>query len=223
MVEVAAFSVPHHRLGEDVAAAVVLRPDAEVSAQKLRSFARERLASFKVPGLIQIVPEIPKSPAGKIKRDGLAAALSIAPSTAGAKQDDKLVPPDSELERQLAKIWADLLEFDQIGIDQDVFALGADSLTVTQMLSRLRSHFGIDLSFKDIFDAPTVAALAARIEIGEKGLADAGPWLSACSQRRPATPACRSSNKESRSQQARSDRVQLPRHRSGPSVRAARC
>ena len=50
-------------------------------------------------------------------------------------------------------------------VDQDVFALGADSLTVTQMLSRLRARFGVDFSFKDIFDAPTVAALAARIEV----------------------------------------------------------
>ena len=56
------------RLGEDVAAAVVLRQDAKVSAHSLRDFARERLARFKVPALIRIVPEIPKGPAGKIKR-----------------------------------------------------------------------------------------------------------------------------------------------------------
>ena len=168
VVEAAAFSVPHGRLGENVAAAVVLRPHAKVSAQKLRNFVRERLARFKVPGLIRIVPEIPKSPSGKIKRGGLAAALSITPPSARVKRGGKIVPPRSELEWQLAKIWADLLEFNQIGVDQDVFALGADSLTVTQMLSRLRTHFGVDFSFKDMFDAPTVAALAARLESSEK-------------------------------------------------------
>ena len=168
VVEAVAFSIPHERLGEDVAAAVVLRPDAKVSAQKLRNFARERLARFKVPGLIRIVPEIPKGPGGKIKRSELAAALSLTLPRARAKRGGKMVPPRSELERQLAKIWADLLELDQIGVDQDVFALGADSLTVTQMLSRLRTHFGVDFSFKDIFDAPTVAALAARIESSER-------------------------------------------------------
>ena len=68
VVEAAVFSVPHRQLGEDVAAAVVLRQDAKVSAQKLRDFARERLARFKVPGLIRIVPEIPKGAGGKIKR-----------------------------------------------------------------------------------------------------------------------------------------------------------
>ena len=75
-----------------------------------------------------------------------------------------MVAPRSEPERQLARIWADVLELDQIGVDQDVFALGADSIKVTQILSRVRAQLGIRLSFDDIFDAPTVAALAARIE-----------------------------------------------------------
>src|SRR5262249_20605597 len=153
VAEAAVFAIPHGRLGEDVAAVVVLRPDAKVSAQKLGNFARERLARFKVPGLIRIVPEIPKTPGGKIKRGGLAAALSTKLPRGRAKRGSKMVPPRAELERQLASIWADLLELDRIGIDQDVFALGADSLTLTQMLSRLRMHLGVDFSFKDIFDS----------------------------------------------------------------------
>ncbi|MET3365120.1 amino acid adenylation domain-containing protein [Bradyrhizobium japonicum] len=56
------------------------------------------------------------------------------------------------------------MELPQVGVDQDVFALGADSLAVTQMRSRLRERFNIDLSFEDIFDCATVAALAARID-----------------------------------------------------------
>jgi acyl-CoA synthetase (AMP-forming)/AMP-acid ligase II/acyl carrier protein/NRPS condensation-like uncharacterized protein len=168
VVEAAAFSIPHRRLGEDVAAAVVLRPDAKPSAQELRSFARERLAEFKVPGLIQIVPEIPKTAGGKIKRGGLAAALGITQRRARAEAGGKLVAPRSELERQLAATWAQLLELNHIGIDEDVFALGADSITVMQILSRLRAHFGVDFSLKDIFDAPTVATLAARLETLER-------------------------------------------------------
>jgi acyl-CoA synthetase (AMP-forming)/AMP-acid ligase II/acyl carrier protein len=161
VVDAAAFSVPHTRLGEDVGAAVVLRPNTKISAHGLRAFARRRLAKFKVPGLIGIVSEIPKGPGGKIRRGELAAALSL---TAPVERAGDTVPPRSELERQLSKTWAELLELDQIDIDQDVFAFGADSLAVTQMLSRLRVRFGVDFSFKEIFDAPTVAALAARIE-----------------------------------------------------------
>ena len=168
VLEAAVFSVPHARLGADVAAAVVLRREATASAQKLRDFVRKRLASFKVPGLIRIVPDIPKGAGGKIKRGELAAALSLTQPTARVQRGRKMAAPRSDLERQTAKMWADLLDVDQIGIDQDVFALGADSITVTQMISRLRERFGVDFSFKDIFDAPTVAALAARLQRSKK-------------------------------------------------------
>jgi acyl-CoA synthetase (AMP-forming)/AMP-acid ligase II/acyl carrier protein len=164
VVEAVAFSIPHARLGEDVAAAVVLRPDAKVSVRRLKEFTRTHLARFKVPSLICIVPEIPKSRSGKISRSRLAAALSITLPRTHAEGGRRIVLPRSDLERELATTWSDLLEVNKIGIHDDFFALGADSLTVTQVLSRLRARFGIDFSFKDILDAPTVAKLAARVK-----------------------------------------------------------
>ncbi len=86
-----------------------------------------------------------------------------------------MVSPRSELERQLAGIWADLLDIDQVGVDQDVFALGVDSLAMTQMILRLEERFGVDFSFEDIFNAPTVAALALRVESSKKGSTDPLP------------------------------------------------
>src|SRR5438094_1880099 len=79
------------------------------------------------------------------------------------------------MERKLAETWMELLELDQIGVDENVFALGADSITVMQMLLRLRERFGVGFSFKDIFDAPAVVTLAARIE--RKKSAAAAPSL----------------------------------------------
>ena len=163
VVEAVAFSFPHPRLGEDVAAAVVLRREAKISAENLRNFARERLADYKVPGLIRIVPEIAKSPVGKVQRNELAAALATTLPTYHEDRGTPFRPAGSDLEWQLAKIWAELLQLEQVGVDHDVFALGADSLTVTQVLSRLRESFGVDFSFRDIFDAPTIARLAARL------------------------------------------------------------
>jgi acyl-CoA synthetase (AMP-forming)/AMP-acid ligase II/acyl carrier protein len=168
VVEAAVFAVPHELLGENVAAAVVLKPHATATAEKLRIFACERLASFKVPGPIHIVPEIPKGPGGKLRRSGLAAALSI---TSPTRRDSKRVYPPSALERQLAELWANLLGIAQIDIDQDVFALGADSISVTEMLFCLWARFGTDFSFEDVFYAPTVRALAARLERGAGDLA----------------------------------------------------
>jgi len=171
VIDAAVFPVPHGRLGADVAAAVVLRQDAKVSTQRLRDFARERLAGFKVPGLIRIVPEIPKGGGGKIKRGELAAAFSKAPPTTD-KRGDEMVSPRSGLQRQLAGIWAELLDIDQVGVDQDVFALGVDSLAMTQMILRLEERFGVDFSFEDIFSAPTVAALALHVEQSKKHSTD---------------------------------------------------
>jgi acyl-CoA synthetase (AMP-forming)/AMP-acid ligase II/acyl carrier protein len=188
VVEATVFSIPHERLGQDVAAAVVLRPDVKVSAQKLRIFARERLAAFKVPGPIHIVPEIPKGPGGKIKRGELAATLSSTSRAAQGERGRNLVPPRSELERQLAKIWADLLEVDDVELDQDFFTLGADSITVMQGLMRLEARFGVDLTLEDIFEAPTVAALAARFKSLGKDRSCGLPMDSARTKRRGPGP-----------------------------------
>ncbi len=72
-----AFAAPHPRLGEDVAAAVVLADGATVSERELRNFAAQRLADFKVPRRILFVDEIPKGATGKIQRIGLAKALGL--------------------------------------------------------------------------------------------------------------------------------------------------
>ena len=73
------FALPHDKLGEDVAAAVVLRTDRVASESELREFAGRRLAGFKVPRRIVIVPEIPKGATGKLMRIGLARKLGLAP------------------------------------------------------------------------------------------------------------------------------------------------
>jgi acyl-CoA synthetase (AMP-forming)/AMP-acid ligase II/acyl carrier protein len=171
VIDAAVFPVPHERLGADVAAAVVLRQDAELSVQKLRDFARELLTGFKVPGLIHIVSEIPKGAGGKINRGQLAAALS-ATQPGADERGGEMIPARSELECQLAEIWANLLDINQVGINQDIFALGLDSLAIAQMILRLEKRFGVGVSFEDIFNAPTVAALARCIETLKKGSAE---------------------------------------------------
>ncbi|MBR0785183.1 non-ribosomal peptide synthetase [Bradyrhizobium iriomotense] len=158
VLEAGVFAVPHPKLGENVAAVVVLRPNSEANSDQLRQFARKRLAAYKVPSLIRSVAALPKGASGKVKRNALAGLIA-EPADAG---ETRL--PRNALETQLAEIWASLLELPQVGIDQDVFALGADSLAVTQMRSRLRERFNVDFSFEDIFDCATVSALAARLE-----------------------------------------------------------
>ena len=73
------FAVPHDKLGEDVAAAIVLREGEEASERDIRDFAAERLASFKVPRKIILTDEIPKGATGKLQRIGLAKKLGLVP------------------------------------------------------------------------------------------------------------------------------------------------
>jgi acyl-CoA synthetase (AMP-forming)/AMP-acid ligase II/acyl carrier protein len=165
VVDAAVFAVPHGRLGSDVAAAVVLRQGAKVDVQELRDFAREHLAGFKVPGIIRIATEIPKGAGGKIKRGELQAAFS---SPAASQHRQETISQRSTLEHRLAGAWAEILDLDHVGLDQDVLALGVDSLAMTQMILRLKDEFGVEFTFDDIFGAPTVAALAAPVESSHK-------------------------------------------------------
>ena len=77
VLQVVTFAVPHDMLGEDVAAAVVLREGAGVSEAELRAFAGQRLAPFKIPKKIMFLEEIPKGATGKLQRIGLAQKLGL--------------------------------------------------------------------------------------------------------------------------------------------------
>src|SRR5205085_2030248 len=100
------------------------------------------------------------------------------------KHDGKMISPRSGLEYKLAEIWAELLDIDQIAMDQDVIALGMDSLAMMQMILRVEERFGVQLSFEDIFDAPTAAALALRLKSSKKRSDD---LLQSSSNQPPAT------------------------------------
>ena len=75
--QVVTFALPHAKLGEDVAAAVVLREGAEATEREIRDFAAERVAGFKVPRKVVILDEIPKGATGKLQRIGLAEKLGL--------------------------------------------------------------------------------------------------------------------------------------------------
>lgn len=77
VMQVVTFAMPHEKLGEDVAAAVVLREGCSLTERELRDFAATRLADFKVPKKILFMPEIPKGATGKLQRIGLAAKLGL--------------------------------------------------------------------------------------------------------------------------------------------------
>lgn len=165
--QVSSFAVPHPYLGEEIAAAIVLRAEAEVSGEELREFARQRLADFKVPRLVMILEEIPKGPTGKVERIHLARTLGLltadhAPADMQAVRNPSstIVAPRDLLELQLAKIWEEVLEIDSVGACDDFFDLGGHSLLAVRLLVRIEEVFARRLPPGTLFNAPTVERLA---------------------------------------------------------------
>jgi len=150
------FAVPHARLGEDIAAAVVLREGTEATPQQLREFAISRLAPHKVPRQVVVVPQIPKGPTGKPQRIGLHERLASYLQSA-------FVAPRDDWEASIAQTWSEVLRTEAVGIYENFFALGGDSLLATQIIARISAEFGIDLTVATLFREPTVAALAASV------------------------------------------------------------
>jgi len=164
VAEAVAFAVPHARLGEDVAAAVVLRNGAATSERDLRQFAAYRLADFKVPRRVVVVKEIPKGPTAKTQRIGLAEKLGLAPwDDAQAEADISFVPPCTPLEHTLARIFAEVLGLTSVGVNDDFFRLGGDSMLAAQFMSRVSDAIGVDFSLIHFYETPTVAGLAGLI------------------------------------------------------------
>ena len=161
VAEAVTFAVPHPTLGEDVASAIVLRPDMTATPNDIRQFAIGRIAEFKIPRQVVIVEEIPKGPTGKIQRIALADKLGLA---SGTRSRQAFVAPRTPLEKVLAEHWAEILQVERIGIDDDFFASGGDSLLATDVFSHVYEIAQIELDVSRFFEAPTVAEVAHYLE-----------------------------------------------------------
>jgi len=159
------FAVPNEVLGEEVAAIVVLKPQSAVTEKELREFARERLADFKVPRQVLFASEIPRGQFGKIQRTRLAKLLGVeARDQLPSKAEVAYEAPSTREESELAQIWARVLGRELVGIHDDFFRLGGDSILATQVISQVRSVFNVELSPASLFEMPTIAELARSIQ-----------------------------------------------------------
>jgi acyl-CoA synthetase (AMP-forming)/AMP-acid ligase II/acyl carrier protein len=156
------FSVPHEKLGEDVASAVVLKNNTSAAEMELREFTATHLAYFKVPSQIIIIKEIPKGPTGKVQRIGLAEKLGITSLTEQRKAD--FVAAKTPLEEELSKIWCDVLRLRQVGINDKFLSLGGDSILAAQIISRIRDKMHVELTLLKFFESPAISGQAMVIE-----------------------------------------------------------
>jgi len=158
IAQAASFSIKHPTLGEDVGAAVVLRENSSLNEAAIRRFVENQLSDFKVPKTILFLPSLPYSAIGKVKRSTLAALAEYGSHAA------PYVEPKTKLEQILAKAWAEELDQERVGIDDDFFRLGGDSLSSVRLALAIESLLGIQLDAEKLAKILTIRQLASSIE-----------------------------------------------------------
>ncbi|HEX2290063.1 MAG TPA: amino acid adenylation domain-containing protein, partial [Pseudonocardiaceae bacterium] len=128
--------------------------DDVVNSAELREFLRQVLPDYMVPSAFVTLDAFPLSPNGKLDRRALPAPDWSASTRAG------YVPPHTDVERVLVQLWAEVLDVEQVGVEDNFLELGGDSILSIQVVSRICATFGVYLSSRAVFDAPTVAQLA---------------------------------------------------------------
>ncbi|MCZ6637142.1 MAG: non-ribosomal peptide synthetase [Alphaproteobacteria bacterium] len=165
--EAATFPIPHRTLGEEVAAAVVVEPGARLSDQDLTCFLLDHLAGFKIPRRFIFVDAIPKTETGKVQRYKLAEALGVGGDNEPVRGPDPGRDP-SLLEAQLTELWKQALKLDQVGLNDNFFLLGGDSLQAIELFLQIERTLRRRLPAACLFEAGTVAEMASLIEDGEE-------------------------------------------------------
>ncbi|MEO8393984.1 MAG: alpha/beta fold hydrolase, partial [Chloroflexota bacterium] len=170
------FGVPHTLLSEDLAAAVV-SSDPALTPKEVRKFVSEHLSPQKVPAIVLMVDEIPRSPIGKVQRSALPQLLGLVNSEGHrikgrALFGDPPAAPRNDIEQRLVRLWSEILVLPEIGIDDDFFDLGGTSLQAAALVTRIAREFHTTLSVDTMFEAATVAEMADVIARPERDI----PW-----------------------------------------------
>ncbi|MBF6436317.1 non-ribosomal peptide synthetase [Nocardia cyriacigeorgica] len=129
---------------------------ATLDPEQLRAHVAAELPGYMVPAYLVVLDEIPLTPVGKLDR----AALPV-PDFAAARRP--YLAPRGPVEQAVAEVFADVLGSERVGADESFFELGGNSLSATRVVARVNAALGSTIALRDLFDAPTVAQLSARI------------------------------------------------------------
>lgn len=142
--------------GDKRLVAYVVTKKPAPSNDDLRAFLSSKLPDYMVPSAMVQIDAVPLTKNGKVDTAALPSPESVA-------TEKSHVAPRNDAEKQLVEIWREVLRIDNFGVEDNFFELGGHSLLATQVISRVRSAFHVQLPLRSLFDAPTVAGLAAEI------------------------------------------------------------
>ncbi len=139
-----------------VAYVVPQDPSEGLTTETVRTRLAAKLPAYMVPASVVSLETLPFIASGKIDRRALLSSLEVL--------EEHPVPPRAETEVALAEIWKEVLVLPTVGAQDSFFELGGHSLVATQVISRIRSRFAVEIPIRNIFDHPTLARLAQAID-----------------------------------------------------------
>jgi amino acid adenylation domain-containing protein len=146
--------VQENVLGNKSLIAYLIALENQLEIRELKDYLRQKLANYMIPSDFVFLEKFPLNPNGKIDKKAL---LELDLKT---NREEKSIEPRNEIERILVQIWSEVLAIDKIGINDDFFALGGHSLSATQIVNRIISQLGVQVSFSDFLNTPTIADMA---------------------------------------------------------------
>ncbi|MBV1883197.1 MAG: amino acid adenylation domain-containing protein [Pseudomonadales bacterium] len=149
---------------------IVVKSDCQLEStgpNSLRMFLKEKLPDYMIPSEFVLLDEFPLTPNGKVDRRKLLATIPSL-NKLSDPSEQAFIAPRSEVEIQLALIWKQVLGLDTVGVRDNFFDLGGHSLIATQVLSRMRLQFKLELPLRTIFVNPTIESIAIAIQTAQK-------------------------------------------------------
>ncbi len=143
------------RTDKRLVAYVVADQQKPLTISDLRSFLKEKLPDYMVPSAFVMLEALPLTPNGKVDRRALPAPDQTRPDL-----ENGFVAPRTPVEKALAGIWTEVLGLKKVGVHDNFFDLGGHSLMATQVISRIRVAFQVEMPLRTLFETPTVAGLA---------------------------------------------------------------
>ena len=155
---------------------VVSREGHTPSVSELRDLVQEKLPAYMMPAAMVFLDALPMTPNGKVDRRALPTPDWGAPGW-GHSSTEPDVAARTPIEELLVDVWQQVLGIERVGIHDNFFSLGGHSLLATQVVSRIRTLLGIELPLQHLFESPTVAGLALRVEAALRGVRSADDHL----------------------------------------------